>query len=138
MNKTIFNPGHHSKHIDIALLLLRLVLGIFMLTHGYGKLEKLFGDEPIKFADPIGIGVTASLALAVFAEFFCSLLLIAGLGTRLAVIPLIVTMFVAVFIAQAGNDFGKRELPLLYLVLYVIILITGAGSYSIDKCIYKK
>jgi putative oxidoreductase len=84
------------------------------------------------------MGVTLSLVLAVFAEFFCSLFLIAGLATRLAAIPLIVTMSVAAFIVHAEDAFGVKEMALLYLVIYVVLLIAGAGKYSIDRWIDKK
>ena len=138
MLKIIFNPGDYSQRINIILLLLRVSTGIFMLTHGIGKFSKLFGDEPIKFSDPLGVGVTASLALAVFAEVFCSLLLILGVATRAAAIPLLITMLVAAFIVHGADGFKKQELSLLYSVIYLSIAIAGAGKISIDNWIYKK
>lgn len=109
-----------------------------MLTHGIGKFLKLIGDEPITFADPMGVGATASLALAVFAEFFCSILLIVGLTTRLASVPLLITMLVAAFVVHANDGLGKQELPLLYATVYFAIAIAGAGKISIDNWIYNK
>lgn len=138
MIKTIFNPGNYPKNIDFALLILRLVAGGFMLTHGIGKFEKLFSGEPIMFPDPIGIGATASLALVVFAEVFCSIFLIIGLATRLSAIPLIITMLVAAFIAHASDGFGKQELPLLYIVIYIVLVVSGSGKIAIDKWIFDK
>jgi len=138
MIKNIFNPGNYPQKIDLGLLMLRLSAGIFMLSHGIGKFSKLSGDEPIKFADPIGVGETASLALTVFAEVFCSLLLIFGLATRLAAIPLLFTMLVIVLIVHVHDGFGKQELPLLYSMVYLTIAIAGAGKISMDNWIYKK
>jgi len=138
MIKYFFNPGSYSKNINIVLLLLRISVGIFMLTHGWGKLLKLFGDDPIKFSDPIGVGATASLALAVFAEFFCSILLIFGMATRFAAIPLLITMLVAALIVHADDGFKKQEMALLYSVMYLAILIAGAGKISIDNWLSKK
>lgn len=117
---------------DIGLLVLRLGSGAMMLTHGFPKLLRLFGDEPIKFMDFLGIGSVASLSLAVFAEFLCSILLIIGFKTRFVVIPLIITMCTAAFIAHASDPFGKKELPLLYLIVFLGILIFGGGKFSID------
>lgn len=136
--KKLFSVGNYSTNVDVALLLLRVMVSAMMLTHGYGKFVNLFGDEPIQFADPLGLGVTISLILAVFAEFFCSLFLALGLATRLASIPLIVTMSVAAFIVHAEDAFSGKEMSLLYLLIYVILLIAGAGKYSIDNWIYKK
>lgn len=136
--KNIFYPGNYPDNISFALLLIRLAVGLMMLTHGYGKLLRLIGDDPIKFADPIGIGETVSLTLAVFAEFFCSVFLILGVATRLSAIPLIVTMLVAALIVHAPDAFGRKELPLLYAAVSFAILITGAGKYSIDNLVFKK
>jgi len=138
IRKVLFTAGNYPKNIDFALLFLRLTIGIFMLTHGVGKFQKLFGDEPIQFADPLGIGINASLALAVLAEFFCSLLLIFGIITRPAALVLIINMSVAAFIAHAGDAFMVREMALLYLAVYIVMAIAGAGKFSIDHWIDKR
>jgi putative oxidoreductase len=134
----IFNPGNYSNTVSIASLLLRLSAGVFMLTHGVGKLFMLVGDNPIQFADPIGLGETTSLVLAVFAEVFCSVFLIFGIATRVSVIPLIITMLVAALLVHAPDVFGKKELPLLYSAVYIALALTGAGKYSVDHWIFKK
>lgn len=122
-----------SRKLDWALLLLRLMFGLGMLySHGLRKMDRLFSGEEIKFANPFGLGEEVSLALAVFAEVLCAALLALGLFTRLATIPLIITMLVAVFIAHAGEPFKEMEMGLLYLVSYVAILLTGPGWYSVD------
>lgn len=138
MIKNIFKPENYPNKINLALLLLRLVAGSFMLTHGIGKFSTLFGVDPIQFPDPIGIGATASLALTVFSEVFCSILLILGLATRFAAIPLIITMLVAAFIMHANDGFGKQELPLIYTTVYLVIALLGAGKISIDNWIYSR
>ena len=138
MIKSTFKSGPYPNSIHYVLLLLRLAGGIFMLTHGIGKFSKLFGDDPIQFADPIGVGATASLALAVFSEVLCAILLIFGVGTRLAALPLLITMLVAAFIVHATDGFGRQELPLLYATLYLAIAIAGAGKFSIDHWIYSR
>ena len=123
---------------DAALLIFRIWVSAMMLVHGIPKLMTLFGPDEIKFMDPIGIGVTASLALAVFAEVICSVLIILGLATRLAAIPLIVTMCVAIFIIHVPDGWARQELPSIYLAGYVLLLLTGAGKYSLDKAFMKK
>lgn len=136
--KNSFNPGTYTNNINYMLLLLRLVGGVFMLTHGAGKFSALFSDDPIQFPDPIGIGATASLALAVFSEVFCSILLIVGLATRFAAIQLLITMLVAALIFHTDDPFGKKELPLLYATIYFVIVVIGAGKISIDNWIFNK
>ena len=82
--KQIFNSGNYSQKANLAFLILRIVIGSVMLTHGLGKLSMLFSSNPVQFPDPVGIGATASLAFTVFAEVVCSFLLIFGIATRLA------------------------------------------------------
>ena len=133
--KRLFNTNFNREGVHFMLLILRAATAAFMLTHGYQKLQGLLAGGEIQFADPIGIGQSASMYLAVFAEFFCSILLLLGLATRLAVIPLIITMLVAVLIVHAPDEFAKKELALHYLVVYLFLLISGPGKYSIDHFI---
>ncbi|MGE4287154.1 MAG: DoxX family protein [Salinivirgaceae bacterium] len=132
------NPGNHSEAVSLAILLLRLTVGSLMLTHGYGKLLMLFNDGPIQFADPIGLGTSLSLFLTIFAEVLCSLFLIFGLASRVAAVPLIITMWVAAFIVHAPDDFSRKELPLLYSAVYLAVVLAGSGNYSLDKYLFKK
>jgi putative oxidoreductase len=92
-------------------------------------------SEEIKFADPFGLGPIASLLMVVFAEVFCSILIIMGLGTRLATIPLMVAMSVAAFYAHADDPFATKEKSLLFLLVYIFLFVFGSGRYSIDKLI---
>jgi len=127
------NDGRMS---DLSLLLLRLTFGgLMLINHGWSKFQKLIGDEPIKFADPIGIGMEASLGLTVFAEVLCALMVVLGLFTRLAVIPLIITMLVAVFVIHISDPFKKMEMAILYLIPYLVLLWNGSGRFSVDALI---
>jgi putative oxidoreductase len=121
-----------ASAVDLAALILRVSLGLLMLHHGYPKLMQFFNGQPIQFADPIFIGETASLALCVFAEFFCSILIVFGLWTRLALVPLIVTMAVAVLIIHAPDGMDKKEHALMYLLPYLALFLLGSGQYSVD------
>ncbi len=86
---------------------------------------------------PFQIGSTTSLALIVFAEFFCAAFIILGLFTRLAAIPLIIGMGVALFYAEKGQFFGDGEYAGLYMVCFLAILLLGPGKVSLDRFIGK-
>ena len=103
-----------------------------MLTHGLPKFDRLFGEGPVKFADPFGLGPEISLGLAIFAEVGCAILVMIGFKTRWATIPLMITMLVAAFYAHAADPFGKKELSLLFFTLFLSLLISGGGKYSVD------
>lgn len=130
--KKIFYVGDSSLMVSLGLLVLRVIVGGFMMTHGIGKLKMLMAGGEIQFLDPIGIGMQLSLTLAVLAEFFASILIILGLGTRLAAFPLLFTMFVAGIIVHAADPFGVKEMALLYGSIYLTLMITGPGKISAD------
>jgi len=117
---------------SFATLILRLGLGIVMLAaHGTDKLRH-FSKYSAMFSDPFHIGSATSLSLDIFAEFFCSCLIILGLFTRLACIPLIVAMSVALFYAHHGDVFGAGERAALFLTGYISLLFLGPGKVSVD------
>lgn len=135
--KKLFSTEINDKYLNVMLLILRVSTAALMLTHGYPKLIKLFSGGEIEFANPIFLGPVLSLVLVVFAEFFCSILIGIGLGTRLASIPLFFTMAVAAFIVHASDPIGGKEKALLFLVIYLALFILGSGKYSIDYLLTK-
>jgi len=122
---------------SIGLLVLRAAFGGFMLVHGWQKLSN-FSDMSDKFPDPLGMGSTLSLTAAVGAEVGCSVLLILGLCTRLAAIPLAFTMVIALFVIHADDPWQRKELAAVYLAAYVVILLTGPGRFALDTLIAKR
>lgn len=128
------NPA--KLQFDLSMLVLRVGIGLLMLCgHGWPKLAN-FSDRMGTFSDPLGVGSPLSLALAVFAEVFCSLALIAGFLTRLALIPLIITMVVAALIVHGADPmFGRgpsKELALLFFLPFLAIFLAGPGRFSAD------
>lgn len=137
MIKQLINTTTSLKNADIALLVLRIIGGGFMLAHGIPKMMKLFAGGEIKFANPFGIGAGPSLGLTVFAEVLCAGLILVGLKTRLATIPLIITMLVAALMIHGADPFGKKELALMYLGVYTALLMMGSGKFSVDGMMAK-
>lgn len=135
--KKLFSTKVSESTLSIALLVLRVGVGsVMMVQHGLDKLKN-YGVRSGKFADPFGLGPTASYSLVVFAEFFCAAFIILGLFTRLAAIPLIIAMGVALFIAHKGQFFGQGESAGVYLLCFLTLLLTGPGRFSIDRFIGK-
>lgn len=134
---------------SIGLLVLRVVAGGFMMTHGWGKVQRVFAGEFDKFADPIGIGTGPSLVAAAGAEFACAALVVIGLFTRLAAIPVAFTMGVAALVVH-GNDpwlagtaadlfkagkaesWSSKEPALIFAAAFLTLALTGAGRFSVD------
>lgn len=136
--RKLFTTDTKYLNNDLALLVARFAFGVLMLSHGIPKMQMLFSGDPIQFPAVFGMSAELSLTLAVFAEVFCSLLILIGFGTRLAAVPLIITMLVAVFSIHAADVFAKKELAVLYLAGYVVLFVAGSGKYSIDRILESK
>ncbi|MEI7735719.1 MAG: DoxX family protein [Ferruginibacter sp.] len=130
--RKLLSTKYSAGAFNTAMLLLRLGIGILMMMHGYDRLVH-FGNYQHDFTNFLGIGSTMSLALVVFAEFFCSLFIILGLFTRLATIPLIIAMCVIYFKVNDGHVFIKSENAPLYLISYLVLLLIGPGKISVDS-----
>jgi putative oxidoreductase len=137
---------------SVGLLILRLGFGGYLATHGWGKLQMVLGGQFDRFSDPIGIGSGASLVLVMFAEFFCSILVMLGLATRLAAIPVVIAMAVAAFVAHwndpwtmgeaarlfysgASTSWASKQPALLFMIAFLTLIFTGPGRFSADASI---
>lgn len=117
---------------DVSLLVLRLFTAFFMFFgHGWGKLSNVFSGN-FQFGDPLGLGPEVSLILSAFAEGICSILIMVGFYTRAAAIFLIINMTVAFLFVHITDPFGRMEMALLYLVIFLSVFLLGPGKYSID------
>ena len=128
---------------NTALLLGRITTGFLMVKlHGWSKL--MAGTERweglgSKLAEAIGLDfMSIPLGfMASFAESIAAVLIILGLTTRPAAFLLAFTMLVASFKKLEGG-LKAAELPLLFLILSLIILLCGAGKYSLDHRIFRR
>ncbi|MEX2567247.1 MAG: DoxX family protein [Cyclobacteriaceae bacterium] len=135
MKKIVFS--HYPFASDLALLLLRVGAAVMLLTHGWAKITN-FSERLNNFADPIGLGSAVSLQLVIFAEFFCAIFLILGFMSRVFLVPLMINMAVIAFIVRVDDPFTKQELPLMYLVVFVVLFLIGPGKFSLDGQILKR
>ena len=133
---------------SVGLLILRLGIGGYMLSHGWGKLLMVLAGGFDKFGDPIGLGSAASLVLVTAAEFLCALLVMIGLGTRLAALPVVFAMAVAAFVVHGGDPWSSeqaamagslksKEPALMYLAAFLALAFTGPGWLSLDGLIWR-
>jgi len=129
--KKLLSTKYSAGAFNTALLLLRVGSGILIMHHGYDKMIHFDAFKNV-FTNFLGIGQPMSLALTIFAEFFCGLFVVLGLFTRLAAIPLIINMSVAVFKAHNLDVFGKGEPATLFLTCFVVLLLVGPGRISVD------
>lgn len=120
--------------------LARLAVGLVFLQTGWGKLHNL--PQIVEYFRSLGIPAPELQApLAAGAEFVCGGLILIGLFTRIASVPLIVTMIVAIATAKAKDIGGLSDLlgfeEFLYIVLFGWLAAAGAGPLSIDRLLVK-
>jgi len=130
----LFPTKPNTTKVSLLLLAVRIIFGILLMNHGIQKWSN-FQELSAVFPDPLGIGSPISLGLAIFGELVCSMAFIVGFLYRLAMIPMIFTMIVAFFIVHANDAFAVKEMAFIYLIVFIIIYITGPGKFSIDHII---
>jgi len=128
------------RYPDLAALVLRVGFGLYMLLgHGLGKFQSLIGGGEIQFPSILGLPASVCLGLAVFAEFLACIFIIVGYKTRLAALPVLMTMIIAAFMIHGNDPFfmqgaegGSKEPAMLYLFGFLSIYLLGSGKYSVD------
>jgi putative oxidoreductase len=135
---------------DVALTILRVVLGTVFFAHGAQKMLGWFGG--FGFHGTMGffehMGMPAPVAfLVICTEFFGGLGLIVGLLTRIAALGIGVEMIGAIFMVHLPNGFfmnwmGNQkgegfEYHLLTVAMAAALLLRGAGAFSLDRSLSK-
>jgi putative oxidoreductase len=128
----ILSVDNNTNLTNIALLIARIGISALMLTHGIPKLMMLLSGATEEFPPVMGMSPEIPLGLAVFAEVICTVFILAVFATRLAAIPLIITMLVAVVLFHAADPISGKEPALLHMLVYIVLLLAGGGKYSID------
>jgi putative oxidoreductase len=129
---------------NLNFLLLRFSTGSMMCYyHGWSKItagsnrwERL-GNVMTEFIGLDFLSIPLGF-MASFSESIASLLIMVGLFTRPSAILLAITMFVAFAKNVSGKGIDGSELSLIYLLLSIIILINGAGRFSLDRLLFNK
>ncbi len=129
--KFLFPSTPRTTGTSLLLLAFRLLFGLLLLNHGIAKWSN-FQEMSAVFPDPLGVGSTMSLILAIFGELACSMAFIVGFLYRLSMIPMIFTMAMAFFVIHGNDPFAVKELAFVYLVSFILLYIAGPGQFSID------
>lgn len=132
----LFPQYCREKVVSLLILALRVFFGVLFFTHGLDKMIN-FNTLSETYPSVLGFGSYMTLMVSIFCEFACSLFLIAGLMERIVLLPMIASMAVAFFDIHDGM-FPEGELSLIYLILFVVLLLTGPGRYSVDHLIDMK
>jgi|GraSoiStandDraft_43_1057313.scaffolds.fasta_scaffold263402_1 putative oxidoreductase len=126
--------GPSTTSYNLALLVIRVWFGMMLFSrHGFDKLMN-FSRLSTRFADPLHVGSKASLVLVILAEVVCSLLVVVGLGTRVAAAIVVIDLGVAFAVVHHFRLVGQGngEMAFMYIGGFLALIIAGAGRWSID------
>jgi putative oxidoreductase len=143
---SLFSLGERTlglvKKLDwVALLVARLTVGVLFVSTGWGKVHNL--EKVTSFFAELGIpmpGLNATVAS--YTELVCGSLLVIGLASRLASLPLVVTMIVAIVTAKRAEVHGLADLFGLvewtYIAILLVIAAMGPGAASADAVVARR
>ena len=129
--KKFFSTRYSAGAVNTALFILRVGIGILLLNHGYQKLSHFANTVKMMPTLPLLSGEMEA-SLIIFSEFFCSVLVIVGLLTRLACIPILIGFGVVLFKVHHLDFLNSGQLASLFTLAFIAVLIIGPGKGSID------
>jgi putative oxidoreductase len=130
------NQNTLAKYHDVALLLLRIGVGVIFIVAGWGKLTGIEGTQ--QFFGNLGIPLAGIMAWVVaIVEFFGGLMVLLGARARIPNLLLAFIMIVALLTTKLGGEFSAARVDLLLLLMTLALAILGSGKYSVDAMIDK-
>ena len=129
----LFPQRFRGRGVSFLLLFVRVFFGALFLMHGLDKMTD-FNELSLTYPSVLGFGSYMTLMVTIFCEFACSIFLITGCVTRIVLIPMIIAMAVAFFDIHDGM-MPEGELSLIFMIVFVVLFMTGPGRYSIDYLI---
>lgn len=124
---------HESKYQDLGLLFLRASGALFLLwVHGLPKLLN-YSEQLKLIEDPFHLGAPITLGLAIFAEVLCPLLIIAGVLVRLACLPILAVLLIALLVVHPEWTLFEAQFGWLLLIIFTTLLISGPGRLALGQ-----
>lgn len=120
------------KYDDLAILLLRIGVGIIFIVSGWGKLTGIEGTQG--FFGNIGIPLPGLMAwIVAIVEFFGGIMVLLGAYIRIPALLLACVMLVALLTTKLGGEFSSARLDMMLLLTNLALFILGSGVYSVDN-----
>jgi len=133
--------GLARKSEWLPLLLVRASLAAVFIPSGWGKLHDL--GKVTGFFTELGIPAPHfNAVLVALSELGCGSLLLVGLASRPAAIPLVVSMVIAILTAKRADISGITDLfavdEFIYIVMAAVVVVFGAGAVSLDGLVARR
>ncbi|OPA90285.1 DoxX family protein [Pseudomonas sp. FP597] len=122
---------NESKHQDLGLLFLRASGALFLLwVHGLPKVLN-YSEQLKLIEDPFHLGAHITLLLAIFAEVLCPVLIVAGVLVRLACLPILAVLLIAMLVVHPEWTLLEGQFGWLLLIIFTGVLIAGPGRFTL-------
>jgi putative oxidoreductase len=133
---------HYATTSDLAYLLVRLTVGLMLIPHGWGKLFGSGVTGVAGYLTRLHLEPATPLAvIIIFNETVGGILIALGLFTRPIAALLVIEFIVLTVVVHVSRGYmvqGGVEFPLLWLLMFVVVLLRGGGPYSLDRLINKE
>ena len=133
---TVIYPA--KSRFDLTMLLFRFAISLeLMIAHGLKKIG-IGVAKAEKIPNPLHIPDVLNQYFAIASNIFFPVLVMIGLFTRLAVLPILTVTLVGYFFVHWNDSLLEKDMPFMYTVAYLLLLAIGPGRYSVDSIITKK
>lgn len=121
----------------MAILFLRIFIGGVMLLHMVGKLQD-YDNYILGFQSILGLSQATSFALTILFEGLAAVMIIAGVGTRLAAMMMAIVALVALWEAFLAEEIASAaaKLEFIYIGIYITLVISGGGRYAVSTLFF--
>ncbi|MBK0368325.1 DoxX family protein [Flavobacterium agrisoli] len=136
--KLCFITDGEAYYFNIALLFFRVVLSLeLIIVHGF---KKLGIGVPIAevVPNPLSLPEVLNQSFATAANIVFPFFIMLGVLTRLSTLPILAVTLTGYFVLHAQDNLLIRDVPFMYSIAYLFILLVGPGKFSVDFLIYKK
>lgn len=127
-----------AKVFHWSLLVFRVLISVeLMIAHGLKKIG-IGGEQAEQVPNPLHLPVSFNQLFAVSANLFFPILIIIGLFTRLAIVPILAVTLIGYFVVHWNDSTLVKDLPFMYSVSFLLLFVLGPGKYSADYFINKR
>ena len=133
---TSIYPG--KALFDLSMLLFRIAISVqLMIAHGLKKIG-VGVEEAERVPNPLHLPEQFNQFFAIASNLVFPVLVIIGLFTRLSVLPILAVTLMGYFVVHWNDPLLEKDMPFMYSVAYLFLLVIGPGRYSADHVINKK
>jgi putative oxidoreductase len=132
------NPTVSLQRFNLAMLFFRVFVSLEMLiVHGLKKLG-IGVAQAENIPNPFNLPQVLNTVFALSANIVFPFLVIIGFCTRIATLPSLAVTLTGYFVVHRSDTLLEKDIPFMYSVCYLLILLLGPGKYSVDNAITKK